>query len=136
MHHPCLEPAYSDKESARHDRKKKSQEEEEEDGEEEVGQKKEHFSIFSSACIRHVIIMGGGSGPSTPSGPIVLSEHGVSVGSFVMVDKRPPTGQPVAPEDREWHRAEILSIRGSGISYYVHFDGFNKRLDEWVKPRI
>ncbi|KAJ3022165.1 UNVERIFIED_CONTAM: Histone acetyltransferase [Siphonaria sp. JEL0065] len=71
----------------------------------------------------------GGHGPSTPSGPLVLNADGVAVGCFVMVDKRPP-GSGGAPE---WHRAEILSIRGSGISYYVHFDGYNKRLDEWVK---
>ncbi|KAJ3240307.1 Histone acetyltransferase [Chytriomyces hyalinus] len=79
--------------------------------------------------------MGGHSTPSTPSGPLVLNEHGVAVGCFIMVDKKQRTpGEVVASEAREWHRAEILSIRGSGISYYVHFDGFNKRLDEWVKP--
>lgn len=36
-----------------------------------------------------------------------------------------------------WHMAEILSMRFTerGIErtqFYVHFDGFNKRLDEWV----
>jgi len=38
---------------------------------------------------------------------------------------------------KEWQTAEILSIRGAenGIekaSFYVHYTGFNKRLDEWV----
>ncbi|KAI9345214.1 acyl-CoA N-acyltransferase [Obelidium mucronatum] len=74
--------------------------------------------------------MGGHHGPSTPSGPLVLNADGVAVGCFVMVDKRPSSSTEGAPD---WHRAEILSIRGSGVSYYVHFDGFNKRLDEWVK---
>lgn len=37
-----------------------------------------------------------------------------------------------------WQRAEILSIRHADagedrIEFYVHYDGFNKRLDEWVK---
>ncbi|KAJ3086826.1 Histone acetyltransferase [Quaeritorhiza haematococci] len=47
---------------------------------------------------------------------------------------------PVAKLNRNektFHKAEILSIRNAdaGISqaeFYVHFDGFNKRLDEWV----
>ncbi|KAJ3079262.1 Histone acetyltransferase, partial [Rhizoclosmatium hyalinum] len=72
--------------------------------------------------------MGGHSGPSTPAGPLVLNADGVAVGCFVQVDKRAP-----GAASPEWHRAEILSIRGGGIAYYVHFDGFNKRLDEWVK---
>ena len=51
----------------------------------------------------------------------------VVVGCKVMVSK-PPS---------DWHKAEILSIRFAekGLEktqYYVHFDGFNKRLDEWV----
>ncbi|ELT94538.1 hypothetical protein CAPTEDRAFT_225096 [Capitella teleta] len=35
----------------------------------------------------------------------------------------------------EWHWAEVLSTReldGTNL-YYVHFDDFNKRLDEWVQ---
>lgn len=33
-----------------------------------------------------------------------------------------------------WHQAEILSIRvvGETPQYYIHFDLYNKRLDEWV----
>lgn len=33
-----------------------------------------------------------------------------------------------------WHSAEILSKKevGGKPLYYVHFDDFNKRLDEWV----
>ncbi|KAJ3255399.1 Histone acetyltransferase [Boothiomyces macroporosus] len=36
--------------------------------------------------------------------------------------------------DKSWHMAEVLSIRfpESNPEYYVHFDLFNKRLDEWV----
>lgn len=30
-----------------------------------------------------------------------------------------------------WHRAEVVSVKDTG-EVYVHFDGFNKRLDEWV----
>ncbi|KAI8894468.1 acyl-CoA N-acyltransferase [Globomyces pollinis-pini] len=35
-----------------------------------------------------------------------------------------------------WHQAEILSIRfpEGDVQYYVHFDLYNKRLDEWVTP--
>ncbi|KND01873.1 uncharacterized protein SPPG_03662 [Spizellomyces punctatus DAOM BR117] len=40
-------------------------------------------------------------------------------------------------EDRHWHRAEILSLRNEHagldkVQFYVHYEGFNKRLDEWV----
>jgi histone acetyltransferase MYST1 len=45
--------------------------------------------------------------------------------------------------DKTWHPAEIIEVRsnqqdGSQISeYYVHYDGFNRRLDEWVdKDRV
>lgn len=39
--------------------------------------------------------------------------------------------------DEKYHCAEILSIRNKeygmqGAQYYVHYEGFNKRLDEWV----
>ncbi|KAJ3079099.1 3-ketoacyl-CoA thiolase 5, peroxisomal, partial [Physocladia obscura] len=70
----------------------------------------------------------GGHSPATPSGPRVLNADGVAVGCFVLVNKA-EEGSASA----EWHRAEILSIRGNGHSYYVHYDGFNKRLDAWVK---
>jgi histone acetyltransferase HTATIP len=43
-------------------------------------------------------------------------------------------------DGKTWHKAEILSIRfednpednPENTQYYVHFDGYNKRLDEWV----
>ncbi|TPX56182.1 hypothetical protein PhCBS80983_g04729 [Powellomyces hirtus] len=41
-------------------------------------------------------------------------------------------------EEKHWHRAEILSIRNEDrgnvdkVELYVHYEGFNKRLDEWV----
>ncbi|KAJ3182343.1 Histone acetyltransferase [Geranomyces variabilis] len=38
-------------------------------------------------------------------------------------------------EEKNWHRAEVLSIRNEGtdkIEFYVHYESFNKRLDEWV----
>ncbi|KAL7063460.1 hypothetical protein AAHC03_01849 [Spirometra sp. Aus1] len=36
---------------------------------------------------------------------------------------------------RYFHAAEILGVRETedGVFYYVHFDDFNKRLDEWVE---
>ncbi|KAJ3061662.1 Histone acetyltransferase [Podochytrium sp. JEL0797] len=74
--------------------------------------------------------MGHGS-PSTHSGPLVLNSDGVAVGCFVQVDKRPAGSE--ADGAPQWHRAEVLSIRGNGVAYYVHLDGYNKRLDEWVK---
>ncbi|RMX53652.1 hypothetical protein pdam_00000362 [Pocillopora damicornis] len=39
------------------------------------------------------------------------------------------------PSDQQWHPAEIIHIRpvDEGKSeYYVHYHGFNRRLDEWV----
>ncbi len=42
---------------------------------------------------------------------------------------------PVRLKDSgDWHWAEILSIKeNTGVSlYYIHYDDFNKRLDEWV----
>ncbi|KAJ3016181.1 Histone acetyltransferase [Thoreauomyces humboldtii] len=40
-------------------------------------------------------------------------------------------------EEKHWHRAEVLSIRNETlpvdkVEFYVHYEGFNKRLDEWV----
>ncbi len=37
--------------------------------------------------------------------------------------------------DFSYHKAEVMAVRVSGDAeeYYVHFIGFNKRLDEWVK---
>ncbi|XP_043211778.1 histone acetyltransferase KAT8-like isoform X2 [Amphibalanus amphitrite] len=36
--------------------------------------------------------------------------------------------------DRQWHSAVVLQQRPSGAhtEYYVHYDGHNRRLDEWV----
>lgn len=39
------------------------------------------------------------------------------------------------PNDQQWHPAEIIHIRsaeGGKSEYYVHYHGFNRRLDEWV----
>ncbi|TPX45780.1 hypothetical protein SeMB42_g01306 [Synchytrium endobioticum] len=45
-----------------------------------------------------------------------------------------PVEKPAGTQ--QCHKAEILSVRqdkhGSGPEYYVHYDQFNKRLDEWV----
>ena len=40
------------------------------------------------------------------------------------------------PQDGEKRKAEILSIqtRKGKPNYYVHYEDFNKRLDEWVQP--
>jgi histone acetyltransferase MYST1 len=47
----------------------------------------------------------------------------------------------VQRSDGTWHSAEIIQIRpneqpGGGNStfeYYVHYEGFNRRLDEWIE---
>lgn len=49
----------------------------------------------------------------------------LEIGSHYMV-KRP---------DGSWHSAEVLQARkteNDEAEYYVHYDGFNRRLDEWV----
>ncbi|KAL4239362.1 K(lysine) acetyltransferase [Mactra antiquata] len=41
----------------------------------------------------------------------------------------------VRRNDKTWHAAEIIQTRPketSGHEYYVHYEGFNRRLDEWV----
>ncbi|KAG8185553.1 hypothetical protein JTE90_017558 [Oedothorax gibbosus] len=43
----------------------------------------------------------------------------------------------VRRSDDAWHPAEIIQVRGneqdcSKFEYYVHYDGCNRRLDEWV----
>ena len=42
--------------------------------------------------------------------------------------------------DNTWHSAEIIQIRqtdesetGNGHEYYVHYEGYNRRLDEWIE---
>ncbi|XP_068678263.1 histone acetyltransferase KAT8-like [Montipora capricornis] len=39
------------------------------------------------------------------------------------------------PNDQQWHSAEIIhkrSVEDGKSEYYVHYHGFNRRLDEWV----
>ncbi|XP_076317762.1 histone acetyltransferase KAT8-like isoform X1 [Tachypleus tridentatus] len=44
----------------------------------------------------------------------------------------------VRRSDNTWHPAEIIQIRrsdqdGRKFEYYVHYEGYNRRLDEWVE---
>ncbi|KAJ1554980.1 Histone acetyltransferase [Cladochytrium tenue] len=60
----------------------------------------------------------------------------IGVGCFVPVRTAAATGSGSAARE-SLRRAEILSIRGAGAGidraeFYVHYEGFNKRLDEWV----
>lgn len=57
------------------------------------------------------------------------SADGITIGDRYMVKR----------SDDSWHAAEIIEIResknGDGkFEFYVHYDGFNRRLDEWM-PR-
>jgi histone acetyltransferase HTATIP len=47
----------------------------------------------------------------------------IAVGSKLLVSKQ-----------GEWQKAEVLGLKNSetGLFYYVHYEAFNKRLDEWV----
>jgi histone acetyltransferase HTATIP len=60
----------------------------------------------------------------------------IIIGCFVPV--APHSSDPNAPT--EYRKAEVLSIRNAEVSitnadFYVHYEGFNKRLDEWVPYR-
>ncbi|TPX32460.1 hypothetical protein SmJEL517_g04474 [Synchytrium microbalum] len=61
---------------------------------------------------------------------VIAALESIVVGDFVTIEKTSGRGE------KTQQRAEILSIRnplsGGGPEYYVHYDGFNKRLDEWV----
>ena len=43
----------------------------------------------------------------------------------------------VQRSDGSWHQAEVIHRRRNDQNaeheYYVHYDGFNRRLDEWVR---
>ncbi|KAI0221042.1 Histone acetyltransferase KAT8 [Lamellibrachia satsuma] len=44
----------------------------------------------------------------------------------------------VKRSDSTWHNADVIEIRrneqtGGRYEYYVHYEGFNRRLDEWVE---
>ncbi|KAF9529208.1 histone acetyltransferase, MYST superfamily [Crepidotus variabilis] len=91
------------------------------------------------------------SGPSADAGPPIITPGGtysittVSVGCKIYIKRPGPTGE------NEERLAEILSIRDKRVNiygrpkveetgtpkpedreYFVHWDQFNKRLDEWV----
>ena len=43
----------------------------------------------------------------------------------------------VRRSDNSWHAAEVIQKRMSSVEgglpeYYVHYENFNRRLDEWV----
>jgi len=68
--------------------------------------------------------MGGGSSEDGPRGEMGYATMAtLRVGVKAMVEK-----------EGEKRRAEILSIttRRGSPTFYVHYEGFNKRLDEWV----
>lgn len=68
--------------------------------------------------------MGGGHGEEQPKG-----EMGMATLAQLRVGVK-----VIAGKDNEKRRAEILSIqtRKGQPTYYVHYEDFNKRLDEWI----
>nr|POE46763.1 histone acetyltransferase esa1 [Quercus suber] len=56
-----------------------------------------------------------------------LAQLRVGVKAMVAVEK-----------DGGTRKAEILSVqsRPNGMKYYVHYEGFNKRLDTWITPNL
>ncbi|KAI9665522.1 MAG: Histone acetyltransferase [Alyxoria varia] len=67
------------------------------------------------------------SSPPSPSSP---RPRGMATAATLAVGVR-----PLVEKDGDKRRAEILSMRTrkGQPEYYVHYDEFNKRLDEWVK---
>ena len=59
------------------------------------------------------------------------SDHLPDIGDHFLVQR----------SDGTWHSAEIIQIRpneqpgggSSAFEYYVHYEGFNRRLDEWIE---
>jgi histone acetyltransferase HTATIP len=85
-----------------------------------------HQDSGTKSFAQHTLIMGGAVEPAGTPPPI---EKGIAtlatlrVGVKAMVEK-----------DGEKRKAEILSIqqRKGRTTFYVHYEEFNKRLDEWV----
>ncbi|KAI8808445.1 acyl-CoA N-acyltransferase [Cladochytrium replicatum] len=58
----------------------------------------------------------------------------------IIIGCKVPVEKSDDPNERVWHLAEILSIRGAAedgsilpaTEFYVHYQHFNKRLDDWV----
>merc|ERR1711881_598909 len=74
---------------------------------------------------KHDIMGGGGDNADTP----VERERG-----FVNVDGLRVGMKAFVDKEGEYRKAEILSIqtRKGQPRFYVHYDEFNKRLNEWV----
>jgi histone acetyltransferase HTATIP len=49
----------------------------------------------------------------------------IPVGSRVIVLK-------TSGDETTERKAEVLSFKSDTLQYYVHYDGYNKRLDEWI----
>jgi len=64
--------------------------------------------------------------PDGGGGPVHSGGHGVEVGGTYMVRRA----------DNTWCQAEVIQQRMNEIEsqyeYYVHYENFNRRLDEWV----
>jgi len=64
--------------------------------------------------------------PNGDGGPVPSGGHGVEVGGTYMVRRA----------DNTWCQAEVIQQRVNEIEnqyeYYVHYENFNRRLDEWV----
>ncbi|CAG2174011.1 unnamed protein product [Oppiella nova] len=63
----------------------------------------------------------------TKSGAEDANELVPEIGEHLMVKR----------SDNTWHSAEVIEMRSNSCEngrqeYYVHYDGFNRRLDEWV----
>lgn len=61
--------------------------------------------------------------PKSPRTPDIT----FAVGDYCLVKR---------PADNNWHPAEIIqkrtNVEDNSLEYYVHYSGFNRRLDEWV----
>ncbi|OUM69491.1 hypothetical protein PIROE2DRAFT_52948 [Piromyces sp. E2] len=68
--------------------------------------------------------------PEPPTGGISVNASQIVVGCKLSIQKSE------VPDEKTYQRAEILMIRSNENPelnlYYVHYIGFNKRLDEWV----
>jgi histone acetyltransferase HTATIP len=70
----------------------------------------------------------GGNDDDKPALPPIL-------GKATLSTLRPGVKAMVKRENGEYHKAEIVQIgMNNKLVFYVHWDGYNKRLDEWVAP--
>ena len=39
-------------------------------------------------------------------------------------------------KDGDWRTGEIIDFRAKSKEYYIHYIGYNRRLDEWVASSV